>query len=266
MLQVHKFFVVGKWRHKLLPKLELCDLCMVDKAEDADVIVCYGGDGTLLDAVSQYQDAWYWPIRDEQTAPLCEAHQLDKQFQLLRTNNLKRGWMRKLIGKAKIGPIIEGPAIEPKLYGMNDIFLHSANQATALRYTVEIDGQLYAREVVSDAVGVATQHGATAYYRNITHSIFRVGIGLAFSNSTETVDHIVLDENSTVTIKLLRGPAVMTADNQTCPEVINAGDTVKISLSDKWVGTLGLDVFMCPECRKLRHSLRDSTRFLGGAK
>ena len=260
------FFIKGKWWHKLQPLLEERGLRVVLDEEDADIIVCYGGDGTLLDAAHHANGTILWPVRDEQTAPLCPEHSLDSQIKAMLEGRLHYSEIELLKGQSVVGPIVEpGPKSGDTLHGMNDIFIHSANQATALRYSVYIDDKLYAKEVVSDAVGVATRHGATAYYRNITHSIFRVGIGLAFSNSTETVDHIVLDERSTVKIQILRGPAVMTADNETAPNVINTGDVVTIAMSGKYVRTLGLDIFMCPECRKLRHTLRDSTRFLGGS-
>jgi NAD+ kinase len=264
---LHKaFYIAGRYAEQLEPKLEAIGLAIADDPEDADIIVCYGGDGTLLSQVQEYRRL-FWPIRDEQTAQLCPKHQLDKQLDMFIHDKLRITVLPTLIGRAKVGPLSDGGSTsEYLLWGMNDVFLHSANHATALRYTVEIDDELYAREVVSDAVGVATRHGATAYYRNITHSIFRVGMGLAFSNSTETVDHIVLDDRSVVTIRILRGPAVMTADNVTAETFINEGDSVKISMSDEYIKTLGLDVFMCPECRRLRHQLRDSTRFLGGAK
>lgn len=266
MHEQDSFFIKGKYWHKLQLLLEERGLNVVLDEEDADIIVCYGGDGTLLDAAHHANGTILWPVRDEQTAPLCPEHSLDSQIKAMLEGRLHYSEIELLKGHSLVAPIVEGlPNKGDTLHGMNDIFIHSANQATALRYSVYIGDKLYAKEVVSDAVGVATRHGATAYYRNITHSIFRVGIGLAFSNSTETVDHIVLDERSTVKIQILRGPAVMTADNETAPNVINTGDVVTIAMSGKYVRTLGLDIFMCPECRKLRHTLRDSTRFLGGS-
>lgn len=266
MHEQDSFFIKGKYWPQMLAKLHLLSLNVVVDEEDADIIVCYGGDGTLLDAAHHANGTILWPIRDEQTAPLCPEHSLDSQIKAMLEGRLHYSEIELLKGQSSVAPIVDGmPNKGDTLHGMNDVFIHSANQATALRYSVYIDEKLYAKEVVSDAVGVATRHGATAYYRNITHSIFRVGIGLAFSNSTETVDHIVIDERSTVKIQILRGPAVMTADNETAPTVINTGDTVTIKMSDHYVRTVGLDIFMCPECRKLRHTLRDSTRFLGGS-
>ena len=137
---------------------------------------------------------------------------------------------------------------------------------TALRYSVSIDGAMYAREVVGDAVGAATIHGSTAYYRSITHSIFRTGIGLAFSNSTELVNHLVLPENSLIRIDILRGPAVMVADNSEETVLVEVGGFAELAMSDRYTDILGLDIFMCSECRRLRHTLRDSTRFIGGGE
>ena len=103
-------------------------------------------------------------------------------------------------------------------------------------------------------------HGSTAYYRSITHSIFRTGIGLAFNNSTELVNHLVLPEKSLITVEILRGPGELVADN--IPESIplNEGDSASIFLSAETTPVLGLDCFMCPECRFIRHRLRNSSR------
>ena len=41
-----------------------------------------------------------------------------------------------------------------------------------------------------------------------------MGIGLAFNNSTEQSDHMVLKDQSVIKIRIIRGPAVIYADNQ----------------------------------------------------
>ena len=89
--------------------------------------------------------------------------------------------------------------------------------------------------------------------RSITQSIFRVGIGLAFSNSTEEINHLVLDEKSHIAIRVFRGPALLMADNS--PEMIEVPEhgEVKIQLAEEKAVVYGLKGFMCPECRVLRH-------------
>ena len=109
-----------------------------------------------------------------------------------------------------------------------------------------------AAKIVGDGVGLSSVHGSTAYYRSITHSLFRVGIGLAFSNSTETVDHMVLAESSTVEIEVVRGPGLLVADNS--PGVaVGEGEIVTMRQSGDFALIYDLADFMCPECRALRH-------------
>ena len=116
-----------------------------------------------------------------------------------------------------------------------------------------IDGELYANEVVGDGVGLSSVHGSTAYYRSITHSIFRVGLGLAFSNSTEEVSHLVLSESSVIEIEVVRGPGVLIADNSPEQIVLNEGEKVLLFESELQARIYGLANFMCPKCRLLRH-------------
>ena len=110
-----------------------------------------------------------------------------------------------------------------------------------------------APEVVGDGVCFSSVHGSTAYYRSITHSLFRTGLGLAFSNSTEEVDHLVLDEKSVVKITVTRGPGVLLADNSPERITVKEGDTVILEKAQKEALVWDLAGFMCPKCRLLRH-------------
>ena len=143
-----------------------------------------------------------------------------------------------------------------KRYAINDIFIHNMNNVSALRYQVKIDDDIYAREVVGDGVGVSTVHGSTAYYRSITHGSFRVGIGIAFSNSTELLNHLVLKEESIIKVRILRGPSELVFDNSPESVKLSEGDIVTIRKSEKTAQMLGLEVFMCPECRRIRREQR----------
>ena len=94
---------------------------------------------------------------------------------------------------------------------------------------------------------------SSTYYRSITHSIFRVGVGLSFSNSTEEVDHMVLASDSTVQIQVTRGPAVLVADNTPQGVPVAEGDTVVMRQTAECALVYDLAGFMCPACRALRH-------------
>ena len=209
-------------------------------------ILCYGGDGAMLGAELKYPARVKIPVRDCETAPHCPEHALEKLIGLLHDGKYRCTELPKLAGVCG----------DFRCSGLNDIFIHSSNSRSALRFQLQIDDELYAQEMVVDAVGVATVHGSTAYYRSITHGSFRTGIGVAFSNCTELVNHLVLQEDSVVKVRILRGPAELVYDN--APEILplQEGSVVKITLSEEKAKMILLDEFMCPECRKIRHRER----------
>lgn len=209
-----------------------------------DLVVTYGGDGALLGAERAWPGVPKLPIRDIETAPHCPRHSNEMIFQSLADGALSRTELMKVAGCANGRRVI----------GINDVFIHTSLPVSALRYSVEIDDELYAEEIFGDGVGLATPHGSTAYYKSITGSLFRVGIGLAFNNSTEQVNHLVLPENAVIKIRILRGPGILMSDNASENIVLDNGDTACLYKTDEVAIILGLDIFMCPECRKLRHN------------
>lgn len=243
-----KIFLTGRNLSGLRGKLAGAGLDVTDDPVSADLIIPYGGDGAMLGAERAFPGRLKFPIRDEETAPLCAKHSIENQISALKSGTLNRTDL----------PLLEGSAHGKKLYAINDVFIHNQNYVSAMRYKVWINGESYGREIVGDGVGMSTVHGSTAYYRSITHSVFRIGVGLAFSNSTEVVNHLVLPEDSCVRILILRGPCEMVADNSPDRIELNAGDEGFISLSAKTSPMLGMDMFMCPDCQNLRHSLRHS--------
>ena len=241
-----KIFLTGRSLETIVPHFEAAGFQITGTAEDADLIVTHGGDGAMLGAEHKYPGKLKMPIRDSIAAPLCCRHTLPLQIKALRDGELKQTRLPKLSGTAN----------GQTLKALNDVFIHNSNYVSAMRYKVWIDGVLYAREIVGDGLGVATVHGATAYYRSITRSVFRVGIGLAFSNSTELVNHLVLPEDSVINIKIIRGPGELTADNSPEMPIVKDGSECEIRMSDLKAEMVGLDIFMCPECRRLRHQMR----------
>lgn len=208
-----------------------------------ELIVAHGGDGALLTAERDFPAVPKLPLRDSRTAKLCQKHSYEKQLAMFLDGKTNRTELVKLSGEFG----------KRRITGINDIFIHNVERVSALRYQVWIDDELYANEIVGDGVGLATVHGSTAYYRSITHSIFRVGLGLAFSNSTEAVNHLVIPESSVVRIKIVRGPAIMVADNSPEKIELKEGDEVTIRQSPEKAVVFGLENFMCQRCRILRH-------------
>ncbi|MCQ2378311.1 MAG: hypothetical protein MJ016_03740 [Victivallaceae bacterium] len=213
-----------------------------EESENFEMIVTYGGDGALLGAERDFPGVPKLPLRDAATARPCPAHDPEKRLQdfLLRRELVR---LPKLCGSFRDRSVV----------GINDLILYNGDRLSALRYRVKIDGELYASEIVGDGAVLASVHGSTAYYRSITHSIFRVGLGLAFSNSTEEINHLVLGEDSVVEIEVLRGPAILAADNAPCRIEIPEHGVVTLRQSADEAQIFNLKEFMCPVCRMLRH-------------
>ncbi len=234
--------LIGKNIEDIRPLLETYGF-RFDTTHRPDLIVAHGGDGTLLQAEREYPGIPKFPIRDERTAPRCPEHAAELLLEKFRGGEMQLSALPKVAGRHA----------EKTILGVNDVFIHNLDRVRALRYRVRIDGELYAKEIVGDGVGLASVHGSTAYYRSITHSVFRVGIGLAFSNSTEEVSHLVLDSGSRVIIEIVRGPGVVVADNAPESISIRDGDSIELYQSDSVAEIYALKEFMCPKCRALRH-------------
>jgi NAD+ kinase len=236
-----KIKLVGKNLDDIIPLLKARGFEFTE--DNADLIISHGGDGSLLDAERLYPNIPKFPLRDLKTAPVCGEHSYDKQIDAFIAGKVVKTANIKLC--SSFG--------DKKVFGLNDIFIHNCNRGSAMRYRVWINDKLYANEIVGDAVGMATVHGSTAYYRSITHSIFKTGLGLAFSNSTEVVNHLVVPEDTVVRIKIIRGPGIMVADNN--PEVIEISENSEVTIckAEEEAIIYGLDHFMCQTCRLLRH-------------
>ena len=239
-----KIRLVGKNLEDIRPQLAACGFVEAADGETAELIVTHGGDGALLGAERDFPGVPKLPLRDARTAELCPRHKAELQLAAFRRNETTLSELPMVF--ARVG--------ERQLYALNDVFLHNSDRGSALRYRVRIDGVPYAEEVVGDGVGLASVHGSTAYYRSITHSLFRVGIGLAFSNSTEEVNHLVLAETSRVEIEIVRGPGILIADNSPEQWTIAEGERVIFGQSSRRARIYGVANFMCPQCRLLRHS------------
>lgn len=213
-------------------------------SNEAELVIAHGGDGTMLCAEREYPGIPKLLMRDARTAPQCEEHGYRNILQSFVSGNLKLVRLPKLVCRVN----------DRKFLAVNDIFIHNYHPMNALRYRVHINDELYANEVVGDAVGLSSVHGSTAYYKSITHSIFRTGVGLSFSNSTEEVNHLVLPETSVVRITVVRGPGLVIADNDRNTLTVEEGCDILLNQSQDEFGLFyGLNEFMCPKCRILRH-------------
>jgi NAD+ kinase len=235
-----RVLLYSRHTEEIQPALERQGLDLV--TEDPDIVVTYGGDGTLLGAEREWPCVPKVPIRRSKNWIKCERHREEVILGDLENGNLGRRRLLKLEGIAKGRTIV----------GLNDITVHHARVSTAVRYRVLIDGEPYSGEIIGDGLVVSTPFGSRAYYRSITHSVFDVGIGLAFNNSTELVNHLVLSEESRVEIEITRGPALLVADNSPEPVELDRGERAAVCRHLHPAVILGVGALHCAECRRIR--------------
>ena len=208
-----------------------------------DVVISYGGDGSLLGAERDYPGVPKCPLRDSRANPKCPAHSEEALLGRLAAGTLTEARLMKIEADAGGGN---------RVVGLNDVFVSKEQISSAVRYRIWLGDEPYAGQIVGDGLVVATPFGSTGYYRSITHSMFRLGMGLAFNNSTEPTDHLVVEEDTVIRVQVLRGPAVLLADNAPAAARLGQGDEVIVRKSAEWATVLGLDAFRCPECYALR--------------
>lgn len=214
-----KVIVVGQNAGVITPLIKKAGFTVVEKKPD--FVISYGGDGTLMVAEYLYPSIPKIILKGSLICKKASPLPNDEVLKRVRAKKFTIEDVWKL----------EAHANGKTLVGMNDIVLHNADMRHAMRYTVAVDGVQVNDNIIGDGVVLATPFGSTAYYRSITDSFFEIGIGLAFNNSTEQADHIVLQENRNIVVHISRGPAFVYADNQEESLTVSAGDTVTIRKS-----------------------------------
>lgn len=190
--------------------------------EDPELVVSHGGDGTLMRAERAWPGVPKLLLRGSAICKLCSP--LENEDVLARV--AKGAYSLETLMKLSVS------AKGRELKGVNDIVVHNGNPRHAIRYELAVNGRRIGGQVIGDGIVVATPLGSTGYYRSITDSFFEVGIGLAFNNSTEQSDHIVLKDDGAITIRIVRGPATVYADNDEDTIELADNDEAEIRKSD----------------------------------
>ncbi len=192
------------------------DLVLVN--DKPDVVVCYGGDGTLLAAEQHYAGVPKVPIRNSRRGHKCMAHPPEDIIERLAKGNLVETRLMKLECNVRYE---HEPEDAWSLTALNEINAHMGHINSAVRLKMWINEEAYqnGEEILGDGFLVATPFGSTAYFKQITRGVFYRGIGVAFKHTTEHVNHVILPESSEVRIRITRGPAVLGHDNS--PHYLN---------------------------------------------
>ncbi len=206
---------------------------------DADLVLCHGGDGTLLRAARDWPALPKLPARVGARSRLCPRHELPAILERLRSGDLPRDELPQL--ELRLG--------SRAYLAVNDVVLRNESPATAVRFRLLADGR-DSGEVTGDGLVFATPFGSTGYYRSITRRRVETGLGIAFNNSTEPRAPIVVDGGRPVEVELLRGPAMLVPDNDARWLLLRDGARFSVKLAPAVTTVLGLDALSCQRCRK----------------
>lgn len=189
----------------------------------ADFIISYGGDGTLMQAEHKFPGIPKIILKRSLICKRCLPVSNDEILKRVAQNHFKVEDLIKLA--VRVGA--------KNLIAINDIIVHNEDPRHTIRYRLWIDNRPIGNEIIGDGVVIATPFGSTGYYRSITDSFFELGIGVAFNNSTEQADHMIIKNDSLIKIKLIRGSAVIYADNEKASIKLKVGDEAVITKSLK---------------------------------
>jgi NAD+ kinase len=211
--------LIGDKQDLILPLLKDSGFNLV--SENPQFVVSFGGDGTVMKAEGAYPSIPKIVLRNSLICKKCSSMSNEEVLDKVTK------------GEYIVENLIKLEAIVKKqiLIGFNEVMVHNHDPRSGIRYSLIINGKKLEKEIIGDGIVVATPYGSTGYYRSITDSFTEVGIGVAFNNSTEQADHMVLKDDSIIEFHLSRGPAQVYADNHHEFVEINDGDIVLIKKS-----------------------------------
>lgn len=205
--------------------------------KNPDLIISFGGDGTLLSSEREYPGIPKLPIRNSNVCVKCSNHKDKILLESLRAGKLTLKEYSKLETK------ISGK----QLIALNDFVIRNQNPIHTIRFKIA-GGEL----IIGDGVVISTPFGSSGYFKSITQKTFNSGFGLAFNNTTQNLKPQFFGRNESLMFKLVRGKAGLSFDNN--PKVYNLPEGLEITfkLSDQVARIYELESLRCPNCKVIR--------------
>ena len=229
--------VVGAGKEEIERLLAKHDLRLERK--EPDIVISYGGDGTALRAERQYPGVPRLAVRNSLTCNVCMHHDLHHALKDIAAGNFT------VKEEAKLRAVVKHAKRTTELEALNDLNLHYI-PPTALRFKINLDGKkllatthrhderthLLHDVFIGDGLVISTAHGSTGYFRSITRKAFKSGWGVAFNNCVHPARPLILNskgrKKANVTITIVRGPAILFADNHKHHVRLHDDDTITV--------------------------------------
>lgn len=196
------------------------------------VVVTFGGDGTLLGAERDFPGIPKLPVKDSGTGYHTIQKPIEETLKLFVDNKLQIKSYFKL----------EAALAGNKFLALNEVTIRNSLPTSALRFSVESHPEQRPMNIghvegsptilIGDGLIISTPFGSSGYFYSISKRTFETGIGLAFNNIHNTNPaHQIVDDNSEIEVKILRGPAQITFDNDPEIPTLKDDETIKIKKS-----------------------------------
>ena len=209
-------------------------------SSNPDVVISYGGDGTLLSTERKFPHIPKLPIRSSQLYHKCPKHTDELMLKKLLEGKLHLKEYKKLVTTI----------LYKNFYALNDFVIRNSDTTHSIRFkTSETNDQL----LIGDGVVISTPLGSTAYFKSITSKSFKSGFGMTFNNITKRIPPVYFKEKDQVTFNLVRGKATLSFDNNPDIFTLDEGSELIFSLSDQTAQIYEPETLRCPDC-KMIHS------------
>lgn len=211
--------------------------------ENPDVLITYGGDGTLLAAERQYPNIPKLPIRDSKVCKKCSEHETNHLLQLLKNDQIE------ITTQPKLETNFDGNT----LIALNDIVIRNKSAYHAVRFNLMKNGEKVTDYlIIGDGIVASTPFGSTGYYQSITKTTFKENFRIVFNNTVTTISPLEFTADDKIILDIVRGPGEMTADNN--PETIELmeNNQVIIRVSDQTAQIYSPQTLRCNNCEVKR--------------
>ncbi len=208
-------------------------------ASDPDIIISYGGDGTLLASERLYPGIAKLPIRNSKICNKCLNHADETVLKKLLTGKL---------------PLKEYRKLETNINGqtylaLNDFVIRNTEPVHTIRFKVFKNNTPINGILIGDGIVAATPFGSTGYFKSITNESFNHGFGLAFNNITERKNPVIFSDKDTAEFNLIRGKATLTFDNNLKITNLREGTKLVFNLSGQAAKIYQDTSLRCPNCK-----------------
>ncbi len=197
---------------------ELFDLVSKTKLEivtqKPEVIITFGGDGTLLGSEAIYPGIPKLPLKNSEHCHLCYANPNQELLQLLENKQLITKKFLKL--QTMVGT--------RTIHAFSDIVIAHKYPNHAIRFVLP---QHQPHTYIGDGLLFSTPFGSTGYFYSITRSSFKQGLGMALNNIHNSEDkQKIFTPEEKILIQIVRGPAVLAWDNH--PDILDLSEGQEI--------------------------------------